>query len=314
MELLQEIGDEKIARVYIGKTSRGNIVEFVESVPTYNIAEKWVLIVSSLNGCPVGCKMCDAGFFYKGKLTKEEILEQVQYPVKRRFGYTPRTKKFKVQFARMGEPSFNPAVIDAIEELGNMYPNFFPSLSTVAPVGVDGFFQKLLELKKRKYPDRFQMQFSIHTTDPEMRDSLIPVKKWDFERIAKYGEEFYDEGGLKITLNFALAKENIVDAKVLREHFSPDIFLVKITPINPTVSSSMNGITNDVSLDTGMPEKHREFVRELERYGYDVIISIGDTRENEIGSNCGMFILRYLKERPELLDSYSFVRELNIEL
>jgi 23S rRNA (adenine2503-C2)-methyltransferase len=63
-----------------------------------------------------------------------------------------------------------------------------------------------------------------------------------------------------------------------------------------------------------MPEKHREFVRELERYGYDVIISIGDTRENEIGSNCGMFILRYLKERPELLDSYSFVRELNIEL
>ncbi|NPA75052.1 MAG: radical SAM protein [Euryarchaeota archaeon] len=313
MELLQEIGDEKIARVYIGKTYRGNIVEFVESVPTYNITEKWVLIVSSLNGCPVGCKMCDAGFFYKGKLTKQEILEQVEYPIMRRFGGTPRTKKFKVQFARMGEPSFNPAVLDAIEELGS-YPNFYPSLSTVAPMGVDAFFERLKHIKKKKYPHKFQLQFSIHTTDDEMRDKLIPVKKWDFERIAKYGEEFYDAGGLKITLNFALAKENKVEADVLREHFSPDLFLVKITPINPTVSSTMNGITNDVDLRSGLPQKHREFIDKLKKYGYRVIISIGDTRENEIGSNCGMFILKYLKEKPELLSAYTFAKNLQIKI
>ncbi len=314
MEILAEIGDERVARVYIGKTSRGNIVEFVESTPTYNPEEKWVLIVSSLNGCPVGCKMCDAGLFYRGKLTYEEIMEQIEYPIRRRFGNEPKTKKFKVQFARMGEPSFNPAVIDVMRDLGDRYDNFFPSLSTVAPVGVDAFFEKLLSLKKEKYPHNFQLQFSIHTTDDRVRDSLIPVKKWDFKKIAEYGDRFYDDGGLKITLNFALAKENPVSADIVRHYFSPEHFLIKITPINPTVSSSLNGITNDVNLKNGLPENHREFVEKLKKFGYRVIISIGDTKENEIGSNCGMFILRYLKDKPKLLKSYTFAQDLKIDV
>lgn len=312
MEILKEIGDDKVARVYIGKTSHGNVIEFVESIPTGNIQEKWVLIVSSLNGCPVGCKMCDAGFFYKGKLSYDEIMEQIKYPVMRRFGGVPRTRKFKVQFARMGEPSFNPAVLDVIEDLGDEYPNFFPSLSTVAPVGTDKFFERLLQIKKEKYPHKFQLQFSIHTTDAKQRDVIIPVHKWSFEKIADYGEEFYDEGGLKITLNFALAKENIADADVVREYFSPERFLIKITPVNPTVSSIRNRITNDVDLTSGMPVTHEEFVKNLREYGYDVIISIGDSRENEIGSNCGMYILRFLHDTPEMKDSYTMVKNIKL--
>ncbi len=314
MEILSEIGDENIAKVYVGKTSQGNIVEFVESIPTYRIEEKWVLIVSSLNGCPVGCKMCDAGFFYRGKLKYEELMEQIVYPIKRRFGDYPRTHKFKVQFARMGEPSFNPAVIDVINDLGDIYENFYPSLSTIAPIGTKEFFEKLLKVKKEKYPERFQLQFSIHTTDERQRDALIPVKKWSFEEIAEYGRRFYDEGGKKITLNFALATENIVNAEKLRKFFSPDYFLVKITPLNPTVSAIKNSLTNDIDLVSEVPQKHRDFVEKLKEYGYDVIISIGDLRENEIGSNCGMYILRFLKERPEIAESYTFVRNIKLEI
>ncbi len=314
MEILSEVGDPNVAVVYIGKTSKGNIVEFVESIPTYNPAEKWVLIVSSLNGCPVGCKMCDAGFFYKGRLDLDELMEQIEYPIQRRWGGKPKTKKFKVQFARMGEPSFNMAVLEAMRLLGERYENFYPSLSTIAPIGTDRFFERLLELKKETFPHNFQLQFSIHSTNPEQRDEIIPVRKWDFERIAEYGKAFYDEGGKKITLNFALARENEADAGVIAEYFPKEYFLVKITPLNPTVSVLKNRLTNDVDLETGLPMKHRKFVDDLRRLGYDVIISVGDTRENLIGSNCGQYILRFLKERPELREAYTFARGFDFSL
>jgi len=313
MEILSEVGDDSIAKVYIGKTSRGNIVEFVESIPTYRIEEKWVLIISSLNGCPVGCKMCDAGFFYHGRLSYGELMEQIEYPIRKRFGEKPKTKKFKIQFARMGEPSFNPSVLDVLENLHDRYENFYPSLSTVAPVGTDRFFSRLMEIKKDRYPDRFQLQFSIHTTSEEQRNEIIPIHKWSFERIAAYGEEFYDKGGKKITLNFALARGNEADANVLREYFAPEYFLVKITPVNPTISSVKNGLSNDVDESTGLPRKHRNFVHELKRMGYDVILSVGDTRENLIGSNCGMYILRYLKENSTPDNAYTFARDLKFK-
>ncbi len=289
-------------------------MEFVESIPTYNPAEKWVLIVSSLNGCPVGCKMCDAGFFYKGKLDLDELMEQIEYPIQRRWRGKPKTKKFKVQFARMGEPSFNMAVLEAMRLLGERYENFYPSLSTIAPIGTDRFFEKLLELKKETFPHNFQLQFSIYSTNPEQRDEIIPVRKWDFERIAEYGKAFYDEGGKKITLNFALARENEADASVITEYFPKEYFLIKITPLNPTVSTLKNRLTNDVDLETGLPMKHRKFVDDLRRLGYDVIISVGDTRENLIGSNCGQYILRFLKERPELREAYTFARGFDFSL
>lgn len=314
MEILSEIGDPNVAVVYIGKTSKGNIVEFVESVPTFNPAEKWVLIVSSLNGCPVGCKMCDAGFFYKGKLDLDELLEQIEYPIEKRWGGKPKTRRFKVQFARMGEPSFNMAVIEALRYLGEHYENFYPSISTIAPIGTDKFFDALLEVKKELFKNNFQLQFSIHSTNPEQRDKIIPVRKWDFEKIAEYGKEFYDEGGKKITLNFALARENEVDARIIAEYFPKEYFLIKITPLNPTVSVMKNSLTNDVDLETGLPIKHKEFVENLRKLGYEIIISVGDTRENLIGSNCGQYILRFLKERPELKEAYTFLKTSNFNI
>ena len=311
MKIVSEIGDDEIAKVYIGKTTKGSIIEFVESIPTHNIKEKWVLIISSLNGCPVGCKMCDAGFFYKGKLEYEELMEQIEYPIMKRFkDIKPTTKKFKVQFARMGEPSFNMNVLDVIADLGNKYENFYPSLSTVAPVGVDKFFERLMEIKKEKYPQRFQLQFSIHTTSEWQRDEIIPVHKWSFEKISRYGEEFYDRGGRKITLNFALAEENEVVADVIERYFHREYFLIKITPVNPTINALKNHISNDVDNSTGLPKKHHRFVNDLKNMGYDVILSVGDARENLIGSNCGMYILRYMQNRRHVENAYAYVEKI----
>ncbi|WP_126992978.1 radical SAM protein [Thermosipho globiformans] len=311
MKILEKFGKEEIAYVYLGKTSRGNLVEFVESIqPPIPRDEKWVLIVSTLNGCPVQCMMCDAGGFYKGKLTKEEILEQILYLVNTRYSKKVPVKKFKIQFARMGEPSLNDEVLEVLKELPEILdaPGLLPSISTVAPIGTNDFFEELYEIKEKFYRNRFQLQFSIHSTDENQRDKIIPIKKWNFERIALYGEKFVREGDRKVTLNFALAKENIVDSKVIKSYFSPEKFLIKITPVNPTYSAIKNGLHSDIDLNSFMPVNHKNFVEELKEYGYDVLISIGELEENNIGSNCGQYVQKHLLEKQKIENAYNFVK------
>ncbi len=152
MRVLARTGNDDIATVSIIETAPERMIECVESVqPPLSREEKWVLIVSTLHGCPVGCSFCDAGNEYHGRLSAEEILFQIDHLVRRRYpdGAVP-AKKFKIQFARMGEPAFNPAVLDVLEELPNRYraPGLAPSLSTVAPHGTDRFFDRLLDDEK----------------------------------------------------------------------------------------------------------------------------------------------------------------------
>ena len=298
MKIVNATGREDIATVYIADMGQGRLVEFVESTqPPLTREKKWVFVISVLFGCPVKCLMCDAGDNYQGKLSKDEMFDQIDYLIRKRFpnGIVP-VEKFKIQFARMGEPALNPAVIDVLEEMPERYdvPGFIPSVSTIAPKGGDNFFERLLEVKRRRYAGgRFQLQFSIHTTDEALRERIVPVKKWGFAEIAEYAERFHENGDKKITLNFALAEGMPVDAKVLAGYFSPEKFLVKITPINPTHRAVENKLVSYIDAYNG--KRDYEVIDALRSAGYEVILSIGEVEENRIGSNCGQYVMRHLK-------------------
>jgi 23S rRNA (adenine2503-C2)-methyltransferase len=253
--------------------------------------------------------MCDAGGYFHGKPTAEEILEQIDFMVVNR--YPDRrvlSKQFKIQFARMGEPALNDAVLDVLEELPKRYdaPGLMPSISSVAPKGTDAFFERLLEIKNRLYSGgHFQFQFSIHTTDLALRDELVPVKKWDFEKMAAFGERFYEEGDRKVTLNFALAQGQPLDPEVLKAHFSPEIFLIKITPLNPTYRAVENNL--ETYIDPHEQNVNQDaVVKALKEAGYDVIVSIGEVEENLIGSNCGQYLRRHMEAGDNLSDGYTY--------
>ena len=295
MEVLEEFGREDLAKVYVAsmRGSKNHLVEFVESVqPPIPREKKWVLIVSTLFGCPVACKMCDAGGGYKGKLTSEEILAEIDYMVRRRFpDGNISIPKFKIQFARMGDPALNLEVLNVLEQLPSIYdaPGLLPSVSTVAPKNSEEFLEKLLDIKNHYYKNgRFQLQFSVHTTDIKKRDELIPISKMSFQEIAKYGKRFYKEGDKKITLNFAMSKGYPVDVNVVREYFDPDKFIIKLTPINPTETAICNELISEI--DAYNPSSADPIVKDFRSKGYDVILSIGEVEENKIGSNCGQFI------------------------
>ncbi len=303
MQIVNAAGREGIATVHIADMGKERLVEFVESTqPPLTRDKKWVLIVSVLFGCPVKCLMCDAGGGYKGKLSKEQMFSQIDYLIRQKYpdGHVP-AEKFKIQFARMGEPALNPAVIDVLDEIQSIYsiPGFLPSVSTIAPAGTDDFFERLLDVKRLKYADgRFQLQFSIHTTDEILRDKIVPVEKWSFPQIADYAKRFRDNGDKKITLNFALAEGMPVDPEILLNHFSPDDFIIKITPVNPTHRAMENKLASYVNAYNG---HHKyEIIESLKSAGYDVILSIGEVEENRIGSNCGQYVMQHLNDTQSI--------------
>ncbi len=306
MRVIKMTEKHDIATVYIAETDCGEPLEFVESVqPPFTREEKWVLIVSTLFGCPVGCPFCDAGNYFRGKISKDDMLAQIDYLITKRFpNRVVPIPKFKIQFARMGEPAFNSSVLEVLEELPLLYdaPGLMPCISTIAPGGCDGFFAKLSQIKKSLYRQKFQLQFSIHTTDNALRDRMMPIEKWSFEEIAEYVEAYFEDGDRKITLNFALAEGNIVEPETLLRYFNSAKFLIKITPINPTYRALKNDIVSQI-----VPEKSDyKLLDELKNAGYEVIFSFGELAENHIGSNCGQFITNYLMGKEQMGDSYTF--------
>ena len=104
-------------------------------------------------------------------------------------------------------------------------------------------------------------------------------------------------------MNFALGKGFPVEPEVLRNYFDPSKFLIKLTPVNPTVRSLENNID---SLLREKPEEVKALVDMLKMEGFDVIVSVGELEENKIGSNCGQFIMRYINSRKDVEGSYEY--------
>lgn len=294
LSVLNKTGRHGLAEVYLGavRNDQNLLVEFVDACDPAlgDRAAKWVIIVSTQLGCPVGCLMCDAGRRYQGNLSAAEILAQVEQVVAANGRAPGACAKFKVQFARMGEPALNDEVLRALWRLKDRYPSVIPCVATVGPAGRERWFGTLLEL--RDYFRDFQLQFSINSTDSEQRDRLMPYPKMPWEAMARFGRSFYRPGQRKLALNFAVNSEWRLDAGALARHFDPRWFAVKLTPLNPTASGGENGLpaTNSAQL-------LEQRANELSARGFDVIVSAGNPEEDEIGSNCGQSVWRHLARR-----------------
>lgn len=295
MELVAKYGREDLAVLYIAKEDK-KYIEFVESIqPPVPRERKWVLIISTMFGCPVGCEMCDAGTYYLGKIPAAVMLNQIDYMVSKRFpDRIIPVEKFKIQFARMGEPALNLDVLEVMKKLPKIYdaPGLIPCISTIAPIKAEKFLDNLIQVKNELYTNgHFQLQFSIHSTDEETRKRIIPYKIWSLNQIAEYVNSFWRKGDRKITLNFASEKNNPLDAEKLIEIFEPKKFFIKITPINPTGIVKAHSIQSMISVETG--ELAKQKITQIEDKGFEVLLSIGELEENRIGSNCGQHALKF---------------------
>jgi len=273
------------SQVVVAQTADGHRLDFVSSTP--RAGEPWVCIVSTLVGCPVHCPICDAGGHYEGRLTPRELLAQLDLLVASAFPEGRVTaERWEVHFTRMGDPAFNDGVLDVLGVLPGRYGAVLPVpvLSSVAPGATDAFFEALLPLRRALYP-RLVLQLSLHTTDEVARRKVVPVRTWSFAQMAGYGRRFAEEGGGKVVLSFAAARELPLEPQVLRRTFDPRWFTVKLAALNATRAAQAAGLTS--LLDAAAPEAARALAARFEAQGYEVRVALGD--DDVASASCGLY-------------------------
>jgi len=204
--------------------------------------ERWMIGVSCMSGCPVGCKFCATGQLKRCiNLMSIEIFDQIDFVLKNNPHYDPEdTQEFKINYTRMGEPFFNlEAIRDVIHEMDIRYKNVHHYISTIGIKGSDFSWIK----------DNVTLQISLHSLDEERRRELIPIK--NLMSLEELGQ-IRTDSKLKTTLNLTLVDEKDFDIERLKELFDPEYFFVKLSPINPNDVSDGNelglGIVKSVNL------------------------------------------------------------------
>lgn len=287
--------DANIKADFLGITRELNGVPNGKPMP---LTEKWVITISTQYGCSMNCKFCDVPKVGAGRnVTYYDLVLQVLTAI-RQHPEVKHTKRLNIHFARMGEPSWNPAVIEAAKTLQSHIEPYLgdslihPVVSTMLPKYNKNLYQFISDwvyVKNNVYRGDAGLQFSINSTDDCQREYLFSGNSLSMLEIAEIGREIPMPVGRKYALNFALADNSIINGKRLRELFDPEKFMCKITPLHRTESCEQNHIATTDGYELFTPYKAVE--EDLKAYGFDVIVFVPSYDEDNGLITCGNAIL-----------------------
>lgn len=259
-----------------------------------SLEEKWVITISTQYGCSMNCNFCDVPNVGKGtNATFNDLIRQVLTGISLHPG-VKFTKRLNIHYARMGEPTWNPNVLDATKWLKtHIDPEYHihPVVSTMMPKHnewLKTFIHTWMRIKNRLLDGEAGLQISINSTDEEQRTEMFGGNAHTLESIAQIMEGIIPKGR-KIALNFALADFYKIDPNILLKYFNPDDYLIKITPIHETKMCQGNNITTVGGYD--YYTIYRKPEEELKKVGYDVIVFIPSIEEDRSRITCGNAIL-----------------------
>lgn len=274
----------------MGLSEAPDPVRHTELLP---LTEKWVVTISTQYGCSMNCQFCDVPKVGPGKnATYKDLIKQVLQGIYLHPEITS-TKRLNVHFARMGEPTWNPNVLDATKWMKeHLDPEYkvHPVVSTMMPKKNEWlrtFIHTWMRIKNRLYSGNAGLQLSINSTSQLERDEMFNGNAADFPTIAKIMRGIIPNGR-KITLNFAVAHYRI-DPDVLLQYFDPDDYIIKLTPMHKTETAEKHNLETLGDYTSYAPYEHYEKV--LVEAGYDVIVFMA-SREEDLGMiTCGNAIL-----------------------
>lgn len=267
----------------------------VESVlykyPTYQ--ERTVLCISTMCGCPMGCRFCGTGDYFVRNLSTEEIVGQAEYILDSQIdGIDPNSiNKLQIMVMSMGEPALNKNLAKAFDILHKKYPRAALLISSSAPK-VDYAWIRDLSVKI----PTVGLQFSIHESTNEARDKLIPFKsKLNLTEIANEGELWHKATGRKPFFNYCAHENNSSseDIKRLLKLFNPTIWEATVSVI--CERESHEEASNEYQRNLAV-----EFGSKLVEAGYNVRV-FDPAGQDTIGGGCGQlwYVQDWMKENPE---------------
>lgn len=228
-----------------GKAINLNPTKPVHHTDTLPLNEKWVLTISSQYGCSMGCVFCDVPRVGSGRnatlldLNQQVITALLLHPE------VKSSRRLNIHFARMGEPTWNPNVLDCAKWLHeHINPEYrvHPVVSTMMPrrnQWLKTFIHAWMRIKNRLYDGEAGLQLSINSTDERERRLMFCDNACSLHEIHDILDGIIPVGR-KITLNFAVAHWTI-NPQTLLEWFDPDRFVIKLTPVHKTSSASGGG-------------------------------------------------------------------------
>lgn len=288
-----DYGKEKnIKADFLGLKKEINSVPHGDLIP---LEEKWVITVSTQYGCSMGCRCCDVPKVGPGRnATFNDLINQVFAGIKLH-PEIKYTKRLNVHYARMGEPSWNSAVLEATKYLAGYFKakgwGFHPVISTIMPnsnAGLEDFIAEWMIIKNYILEGEAGLQVSINTTDELERNRLFNNNCSSFADIKEIFDMVQLPKERKIALNFALT-DAVIDENELIKYFDPKYFMCKITPMHMTEACRENNLITKGGYDYFYPYKDVE--QRLKSVGYDVIIFVPSYEEDQGLITCGNAVL-----------------------
>ena len=274
-----------------------------DNLPLIPFERKWVITISTQYGCSMGCSFCDVPKVGPGiNATMADLQRQVISGLQLHPEVT-WSNRLNIHYARMGEPTFNPAVLDHAKWMkDHIDPEYatHPVLTTMMPrenEWLKTFIHAWVRIKNRVYRGNAGLQISINTTDEALREKIFRKHSLSLWEIAKIMDGCVPVGR-KFTLNFPVC-EWPIEASVLRRYFDPSLYLVKLTPMHATKAAKANG--HQTEGDYTSPTPYLKVKEELEAAGYEVIVFVTSADEDLSRITCGNAILKGTTAQPERL-------------
>ena len=269
--------------------------------------EKWLLTVSTQKGCPHDCAFCDvAPLPFKGNLTKDEILEQVDFLLKA----TPyaKTQKAKIGFARMGEPAHNLFnVLSAMEAIvkapsrsvGEILANkraycnhkWLPCFNSILPrktiEGISGqdVLKQVIQFKEDECDGFLHLQVSCNSTNEETRQKLFGgANVLTIPEVIDIVNK-NEVTNRTVTLNFIVMKDVEVNVdELIKMGLNPNKFAIKLIPLNKTDNSEKHSLETFANYDNY--EDLKQLAAKFKDHGLPVVFD-AIAKCEEAGLCCG---------------------------
>lgn len=237
--------------------------------------------VSSSSGCSVDCKFCSVPA-YDRCLTPEEIVGEVRVltALAKEKGIYPSDDRFRISFTKEGEPALHKSLQRSLEALNATFPRAAYKISTIFPEGevCKRNLHDVIDFQRRTGAD-ILLQISLHGTSMEARGKVAKRKLADFSTIGKFGEEWSQSTGCKITLAFTVRDEDVLglDPMAIRGILPPDNFEIRVRGI----------VDGNTSLLT--EGGFKAFLERFEEAGYGVTDGRATEMEINNGTEVGVY-------------------------